>query len=302
MTSSFPARGTPKTRFPTRPIPVKLAVHPLPMLRKPSKSLLSVALLTAGTATAVPAAAETIELGYVVEIAGAQVMKAAYRTEIAGNQFESVLAGKTTGMSNMLSGYKMNLSAEGQFNGGEFLPGSFENNRKKKSKQNKTTGVIWSGAGNVRIEAAGGPIPVPAAVAEALTGMSSDPLTAVLRLANAQSQKPCSGRFRVFDGKDVYDLALSFKKTVTLASASESDPPGLECKLTSTPIAGNAVNDGETQTDSYGLTLAPVSLAQLGRTLYIPLRITGRSKGLSVVVTAGSVRIDGKVLAAGLGN
>ena len=262
------------------------------MAKMPTKTILPAAI-AAGLVMAAPAGAETLELGYVIEVAGATVMKAAYTTEIGSGNFESSLFGKTAGMSNMLSGYKMNWSATGLFNDGQFSPQSFDNTRKKKSKKAKSTGIDWHASGAVLLSTGDAP---PAAVAAVLNGPSSDPLTAVLKMASAQTGKPCSGRFRVYDGKDVYDLSLSFKKKITLANSTGQ--PGLECRLTSTPIAGRAVDRGEDKPDFYGLTLAPLKAG--GRTLYIPVRITGSTRGLSVNVSASYMKLDGQAVSASM--
>jgi Protein of unknown function (DUF3108) len=242
-------------------------------------------------AVAAPAlAGSTIEMRYAVEVAGAQVMKVSYSAAIAGSNFESELVAKTSGMSNVFSGYRMNWSAAGRYADGTFSPQSYENTRKKKSKKAKSTGITWESGGVAQATGAA----LPSAVSAALNGTSSDPLTAVLKIASSQGKKPCSGKFRVFDGRDVFDLSLSLKKKITLASAA--GVPGLECSLTSTPVAGRAVDDGETKPDAYGLTLAPIKSD--GLTLYIPVRITGKSKGLSVTVTASSITIDGADVSA----
>ena len=267
-------------------------------MAKRSTAALLPAAFAAGLAVAVPAHAGSIELSYIVEVAGTTMMKAAYRADLNGGSFESSLFGKTEGVSNMFSGYKMNLTANGRIAGDTFLPEAFENARKKKSKKAKSTGLTWAPDGTVTVGTAQGVDTPPPAVAATLGDAASDPLTAILRMANAQSQKPCSGKFRVYDGKDVYDLALSFRKTVTLASTANAT--GLDCKLTSTPVSGVAVDKGETDVETYGLVLAPVTLA--GDMLHMPIRITGKTKGLTVVVSASSITVDGQPVSAELSN
>jgi hypothetical protein len=116
----------------------------------------------------------------------------------------------------------------------------------------------------------------------------------VLKIASTQSRKPCFGTFRIYDGKDVFDLSLSFKKKITLASSPGL--PGLDCRLTSTPVAGKDVRNGDTEPQSYGLTLTPITAA--GQTLYIPVRITGSTKGVGVTVSASYLKVDGKSVSA----
>lgn len=248
-------------------------------------------------AMAAPSQAGSIEMGYVVEMAGATLMKATYRAEINGGSFESSLFGKTEGVSNMFSGYKMNLQAEGRIVKDAFLPVSYDNDRKKKGKKAKSTGLDWRADGSVTVGTAQGTSAPPADVAAAISNTTSDPLTAILKMANGQGKKPCSGKYRVYDGKDVFDLTLSFRKTVALANSPNA---GLDCKLTWTPVAGVAVNKGENEAESYGLVLAPVAVGS--EVMHLPIRITGKSKGLAVVVSSSVIKVDGQVVNASLSN
>ena len=70
----------------------------------------AVAGFAMGIMAAVPSTAawagNVIELGYVVDVAGSTVLKASYRAEISDGSFEASLFGKTSGVSNMFTGYK----------------------------------------------------------------------------------------------------------------------------------------------------------------------------------------------------
>lgn len=266
------------------------------MAQRNLQSLCASALVAASVACALPAAAQAgsvLDIAYTVDVAGATVLNAQYRTEINANGFESALFGKTSGVSNMFAGYKMNLSATGRVTGGKFQPGLYANDRKKSGKKAKTTDITWSSAGDVAVAYKDEPAPLPPAVAAALGKNSSDPLTAILRMANSQQTKPCSGRYRVYDGKDVFDLSLAFQKNFTLASTGNGD--GLECRLTWTPVAGVAVDRGETDTESYALSLVPVKLST-GKIMHVPTQIVGKNKGMTVTVSAASVMVDGQAV------
>jgi hypothetical protein len=256
--------------------------------------LLAAGLVAGGMAFAATPAAlagNVLELGYVVDVAGSTVLKANYRADIGGDSFEASLNGKTSGISNFFSGYKMNQSAAGKVVGADFIPGVFENDRKKKGKKAKSTDISWQADGGVMVARSGDMGPPPPAIAQVLGNSTSDPLTAILRMTHAQDAKPCSGKFRVYDGKDVYDLSLSFRKKIALTPATLGE--GVECKLTWTPVAGNAVEHGDTDADSYTLSLAPMQLPS-GRVMHVPLQIVGKTKGMTVTVSAASVTIDGQ--------
>lgn len=250
----------------------------------------AIGLMAAVPSTAVRAG-NVIELGYVVDVAGSTVLKASYRAEISDGSFEASLFGKTSGVSNMFTGYKMNLSASGTVDGERFIPGVYGNDRKKKGKKAKSTDVTWQPGGGVTVSYSGEVQPPPSAVASALGKSTSDPLTAILKMANSQQDKPCSGKYRVYDGKDVFDLALAFRKDAGNA---------MECKLTWTPVAGVAVDKGDTEVETYALTLGPVQLSS-GKVLHVPLQVVGKTKGMTVTVSAASVSVDGQQVSAQAG-
>ncbi|MFT3671868.1 DUF3108 domain-containing protein [Aestuariivirga sp.] len=256
-----------------------MARTPLRLLMTSGFAALALGLAEASSASA----GNLIEISYVADIAGATVLKVDYRAEIGADRFEASLSGKTSGMSSMFSGYKMDLSANGKIDPGGFRSVLYENDRKKSGKKKKSTDILWQPDGSVTISREGQNEAVPPHIASALGDAASDPLTAILKMANSQQGKPCSGKYRAYDGKDVFDLAL------TLDEAQDNK---IKCKLTWTPVAGDAVEKGE-KAESYGLSLAPVQLSS-GRVLHLPLQITGRSNGLKVTITASSVNIDGR--------
>lgn len=232
-------------------------------------------------------AGNLLELFYVVDVAGATVMKAQYRADIGADRFEASLSGKTSGMSSVFSGYKMNLSANGKVDPNGFRSVLYENDRKKSGKKAKSLDVLWQPDGSVTINKEGENQAVPANIAATLNNAASDPLTAILRMANGQSDKPCSGKFRVYDGKDVYDLSLALDKV------KENK---IKCDLTWTPVAGEAVDKGE-KIEKYDISLAPVQLSS-GMVLHVPLQIVGKSNGVTVTVSASSVNVDGREMVA----
>lgn len=262
----------------------------LPLL-KPFRLPALVAVAALAAVPSVAQAGSVVDVTYVVDVAGATVLKAQYRTEVNANAFESAFSGKTSGVSNMFAGYKMSLSATGRIADGKFLPGLYANDRKKKGKKAKTTDISWSSGGEVSAAYADEPTPLPAAVVSALGKASSDPLTTILKMANNQKAKPCSGKYRVFDGKDVFDLSLAFQKNITLAS--NDNGAGLQCTLTWTPVAGVAVDRGETDVESYALSLVPVKLSS-GKIMHMPTQVVGRNKGMTVTISAAAMSVDGQ--------
>ena len=95
-----------------------------------------------------------------------------------------------------------------------------------------------------------------------------DPLSAVMALSLAGGQKPCDRKLSIFDGKQRFDLALSFRRQLRIAEARPSGQPGVGfvCSVRYTPIAGYRDNEDTEKLTANGnieITLRPVPSANL---------------------------------------
>jgi hypothetical protein len=72
-----------------------------------------------------------------------------------------------------------------------------------------------------------------------------DPLSAVMALSRGNLDNPCGRRLAIFDGKQRFDLVLSYKGTERLTEAKSSGQPDVVhvCRVRYIPIAGYAPND-----------------------------------------------------------
>jgi hypothetical protein len=68
----------------------------------------------------------------------------------------------------------------------------------------------------------------------------SDPLSAVLSLVRVDGPNPCDRKVSIFDGKQRFDLVLSYRKQVPITEAQPSGQPsqGIVCRVKYVPIAG----------------------------------------------------------------
>lgn len=75
--------------------------------------------------------------------------------------------------------------------------------------------------------------------AEHIKGVT-DPLTAVLALVRVEGKNPCDRKVSIFDGKQRFDLVLSYRKEVHITETQPSGQPGtgIVCKVKYVPIAG----------------------------------------------------------------
>lgn len=119
-----------------------------------------------------------------------------------------------------------------------------------------------------------------------------DPLSAVMALSRSDSANPCGRRLSVFDGKQRFDLMLSFRRQERISEQRPSGQPGVAyvCKVKYTPIAGHKVSE-ETRalamSNDIEISLRPVPSANL----FVPHSITIPTGAGTARLIAQSVRI-----------
>lgn len=121
------------------------------------------------------------------------------------------------------------------------------------------------------------PVPKPDAVPlreQHLKGVL-DPLSAIMVVANYTSADPCDRRLPVFDGKERFDLVLSYKGEMKVSEQQPSGQPAIAhvCRVKYRPIAGHkadAENSYLATTDAIEVSLRPVPSANI----LVPYQIT----------------------------
>jgi hypothetical protein len=128
---------------------------------------------------------------------------------------------------------------------------------------------------NVRISPPPPPKPdiVPLRV-ENLKGVL-DPLSALMVVADYSNPDPCDRRLPVFDGKERFDLIMSYKGEVKVNEQQPSGQPAIAhvCRVKYKPIAGHKVdaeNSYLATTDAIEVSLRPVPSARI----LVPYQIT----------------------------
>ena len=102
-----------------------------------------------------------------------------------------------------------------------------------------------------------------------------DPLSAILVLVNYDSPDPCERRLPIFDGKERFDLVLTYKGQTKVSEQQPSGQPAIAhvCRVRYRPIAGHltdAENSYLATTDDIEVSLRPVPSANI----LVPYQIT----------------------------
>jgi hypothetical protein len=119
-----------------------------------------------------------------------------------------------------------------------------------------------------------------------------DPLSAVMALSRTSGTNPCAKRLSIFDGKQRFDLILSFKRQERVAETRPSGQPGVAyvCRVRYLPIAGHRASE-ETRAMATGqgieVSLRPVPSANL----HIPHHISIPTGAGTATLTAVRVQI-----------
>ncbi len=102
-----------------------------------------------------------------------------------------------------------------------------------------------------------------------------DPLSAVLALTHGSTVNPCGRKLSIFDGKQRFDLVLSFRGQQRITEAVPSGQPGIAfvCRVRYVPIAGHKPDDEDTKSmagnGNIEIMLRPVPSANM----VVPYRV-----------------------------
>jgi Protein of unknown function (DUF3108) len=102
-----------------------------------------------------------------------------------------------------------------------------------------------------------------------------DPLSAIMVVARASNPNPCDRRLPIFDGKERFDLVLSYKGQMKVSEQQPSGQPAMAhvCRVKYVPIAGHKVdteNSFMATTDGIEVALRPVPSANI----LVPYQVT----------------------------
>jgi len=102
-----------------------------------------------------------------------------------------------------------------------------------------------------------------------------DPLSAIMVVARYSNPDPCDRRLPIFDGKERFDLVLTYKGQVKVSEQQPSGQPAIAhvCRVKYQPIAGHRI-DAESSylatTDAIEVSLRPIPSANV----LVPYQIT----------------------------
>ena len=235
-------------------------------------------LLALGLAAAAPAAAEAagVTVSYNIDVGPLTVSVVKFSVDVTGDEARARARIKTAGMSRVFSEFGATAEAETRLGEAPPEPLSYKITRDQ-SDMRKVTTLNWQG-GAVSYDPPMKNSERKTKLDAALAGGVIDPITAVLRMGML-GDSPCPSTHEVFDGREVFELALTDKGIGKADGDAAWNGKVQRCSVRWTPIAGRSKDKG-VPGDSYDVSFAPVADLENGRKLWLPVEMSGSIKGL----------------------
>lgn len=245
-------------------------------MRKPPLTALLPALFLAAAAPVAAGQVESLAVNYNIDLGPLTVTEVTYRLEVAKGAARAEARIETKGISRVFSEYTAKVNAESRADASEIAPVQFRLVRLRDGKTREAH-VDWRGQGEIDYGPKDKKPERRERLEKALNADVIDPMTAVLSIGSA-GKAPCPSVQQIFDGRDVFELSLTDKGTGRL-DAEGYQGPVRRCEVNWLPIAGRAVERNEPR-ESYDVDFAPVGEMPSGKTLWIPVSLSGKLKGL----------------------
>ena len=248
-------------------------------------------------AAAVPGRAEPVDavsVAYNVDIGPLTMIVVKYDLRHKGETVQTRADIRSQGLSRLFSEYSAKAEGESGAGRDDIAPLRFRLVREKDGGKRETS-LQWSGPGAITYAPQEKKAERRQRIDDALSDAVADPMTAVLRIGTT-GEVPCPAVQQVFDGRDVYELSLADKGEGRLDLDPAYHGRVRVCEVSWTPIAGRAAEKNEPR-ESYQVSFAPIGELRSGRTLWLPVSLSGKLKGIpfEAYVTA----LDAKGVAQG---
>jgi hypothetical protein len=186
-----------------------------------------------------------------------------------------------------------NFSGNGALERSGVRPSAFEMSYKSKKKVTSVK-IGFAGVGVSSITLVPNRPPPPETVKLKPENLKNvfDPMAAMIAVSDATASDACKRTIPVFDGKQRYDLRLSFKGREPVTENHPSGQPRelLLCRVKYVPIAGHKPKDFvKTWIDYNNIEIALRAVPKVG--IYVPYRVTIPSSIGSAVMTADTINI-----------
>ena len=232
-------------------------------------------MVLAGT----PALAQgKLEASYRATLAGISIGTGTWTIDVGPTQYTAAASGRASGLIRMLASGEGTSAVRGAVKRGRLMPGDFAYNIR--SHDNYDVRMELK-AGSAKVLANDPPIvesPDRVPLTDAHRRGVVDPMTAMIiavpGAGEVVSEAACHQRLPIFDGRQRFDLALSFRRMEAVESEQGYRGPAVVCTASYVPIAGHRpgryVIRYLQESRDLEIWLAPIA----GTRLLVPFRIS----------------------------
>lgn len=261
-------------------------------MERSSMRKLSLGAVLLAAAAVMPQAASAADIAATFNVDVGPMTTTVVKFELDGSEgtVQARARIKSNGISRVFSEYSVQVEAEAHMRDNGVEPVRFHLLRERDDSKREAT-LTWNAAGELNYEPKFNKPELRAKVDRALNKDVADPMTVILRLG-AGGANPCPSVHQVFDGRDVFELAF-----VDKGQGKMDDNPAYRgevqrCEVRWTPVAGRAM-ERKTPGDVYDVSFAPVGKLASGRTVWLPVFMSGRLKGIGFSAYVTKLKVAG---------
>lgn len=246
-------------------------------------------------------AADKLDVRYDLYTRGMRAFALSYSANIDRNSFSASAKLRPKGLASLFVDLKMDMQSSGVVTGQGARSDSFTMGIVEKGKKGKYA-VNFNGlqpvssrrqpAVNKKIEAK---------LETASAAGTRDTLASIMDMAVTPAQNPCDASYRIYNGKEVFQLALRKIKDDVFGEKDGGvyRGPAIVCSITYSTLAGlSAKTEARYRKNppEFKVWFAPVSSSALGRDLNVLVAVTGKIKGKEFVAYANQATLSGRPL------
>jgi hypothetical protein len=185
-----------------------------------------------------------LEARYTATVAGIVVGRGSWVIDIGQNQYTAAASGRVVGLLKILSNAEGTVAAHGSIEGGRLWPATYSS---RVTVDDKVDEVRLALTGGTVTEAVAEPPTPPAPdrvpISDAHRRGVLDPMTAELMPVGGSgdlvSPEACHRTLPIFDGRQRFDLTLTFKRFDRVKAEKGYQGPVAVCMVTYEPVAGH---------------------------------------------------------------
>ncbi|MGU3495041.1 DUF3108 domain-containing protein [Xanthobacteraceae bacterium A53D] len=222
-----------------RPDPARRA-RPLP--RPLMRTLVLGAVLAAAPLAA--HAEGKLKAGYTLSVAGVEVGRANVLVEASDTTYQIAGTGRITGIARALSAGKGSAAARGALGVSRANPTVFAMSAEADGKpESIRLGIVGNVAKDVEVKPEPKPMPDRIEVTEAHLANIIDPMSGafvyVPGTTDMMSAAACDRTVPVYDGRQRYDVTLSYLRTEQVKAGKTYNGKAVVCRVSYAPVAGH---------------------------------------------------------------